>query len=130
MGSAEVALAVRHFLMVLVTLACSPLASPSCRAPRFFAGFRRFFLLGCFLARRLWSRPRVVLTLGAPGMQVPVIGADLVALGVHPLPIPVCAKGTGMLLGSLGVAKPLHRNERRSHEYLLLPPLQPADPGW
>ena len=82
-------------------------------------GFRRFpvvFLLGCFLARRLSQPPEGSARLGAPGTQPPVIGADFNALGVHPLPVPVCAKGAGMLLGFLGAAKPLHRNERRRPE--------------
>ena len=88
------------------------------------------FFLVVFLRVGSSRHPKAALKLGTPGVLFPVIGADFNALGAHPLPVPVCAKGTGMLLGFLGVAGPLHRNERRRPEYLLLPPLQPADPGW
>ena len=42
------------------------------------------------------NRPNAVLKLGAPGALGPVTGTDYRSLGIHPLPIPGCAKGAGM----------------------------------
>ena len=62
------------------------------------------------------DHPKAVLKLGAPGVLDPVTGTDYRALGIHPLPIPGCAKGAGIYLGFLGVSKPLHRDRYRCPE--------------
>ena len=39
-------------------------------------------------------------------MKVPVAGSGYRALGIRPPPVPVCAKGAGMVYGPLGLQNP------------------------
>ena len=51
---------------------------------------------GCFVGIGSRNRPKAVLKLGTPGVLDPVTGTDYRALGIHPLPNPGFAKGTGI----------------------------------